>query len=111
MRMWLVTFAISGMLAAVAGILELGFTGSADATVGNSYLFLSVGAVVIGGTAIGGGTGGYSGTIIGALTLTLLTTVFAGLGLGDALQQSILGAAIILLVAAYGRGTHVRTRI
>ena len=111
LRVWMITFAISAELAAVAGILELGFTGSADASVGNSYLFLSVGAVVIGGTAIGGGTGGYTGTVIGTLTLTLLTTVFAGLGLGDALQQSVLGAAIIVLVAAYGRGTHVRTRI
>lgn len=111
LRIWLGAFAISGMLAAVAGILQLGFTGSADASVGTSYLFLSVGAVVIGGTAIGGGTGGYAGTIIGALTLTLLTTVFAGLGLGDALQQSVLGATIIVLVAVYGRGSHVRTRI
>jgi ribose transport system permease protein len=111
LQIWMTVFAISGVLAALAGILQLGFTGSADATVGNSYLFLSVGAVVIGGTAVGGGTGGYAGTIIGALTLTLLTTVFAGLGLGDALQQSVLGAAIIVLVAAYGRGTHVRTRI
>jgi ribose transport system permease protein len=110
-RIWLGAFAISGALAAVAGILQLGFSGSANAAVGNSYLFLSVGAVVIGGTAIGGGTGGYGGTIIGALTLTLLTTVFVGLGLGDALQQTVLGAAIIVLVAAYGRGAHVRTRI
>jgi ribose transport system permease protein len=111
LRIWLGAFAISGALAAVAGILQLGFTGSADASVGNSYLFLSVGAVVIGGTAIGGGTGGYGGTIVGALTLTLLTTVFVGLGLGDALQQTVLGAAIIVLVAAYGRNAHVRTRI
>lgn len=111
LRIWLGAFAISGALAAVAGILQLGFSGSANAAVGNSYLFLSVGAVVIGGTAIGGGTGGYGGTIIGALTLTLLTTVFVGLGLGDALQQTVLGAAIIVLVAAYGRGAHVRTRI
>lgn len=110
-RIWIAAFAISAVLAAIAGILQLGFTGSADATVGSPYLFLSVGAVVIGGTAIGGGTGGYTGTAIGALTLTLLTTVFAGLGLGDALQQTVLGLAIIVLVGAYGRGAHVRTRI
>jgi ribose transport system permease protein len=111
LQVWVGAFAISGILAAVAGILQLGFSGSADASVGNSYLFLSVGAVVIGGTSIGGGTGGYGGTIVGALTLTLLTTVFVGLGLGGAVQQTLLGAAIIVLVAAYGRGAHVRTRI
>jgi ribose transport system permease protein len=111
LRIWIAAFAISAALAAIAGILQLGFSGSADASVGNSYLFLSVGAVVIGGTQIGGGTGGYTGTVVGALTLTLLTTVFAGLGLSDALQQTVLGAAIVILVAAYGRGAHVRTRI
>jgi len=111
LRVWTGAFALSAVLAAVAGILMLGFTGSAFAAVGQPYLFLSIGAVVIGGTAITGGVGGYGGTIVGALTLTLLTTVFVGLGLGDAVQQAVLGAVIIVLVAAYGREAHVRTRI
>jgi ribose transport system permease protein len=111
LRVWAGAFALSGVLAAVTGILQLGFSGSADATVGDPYLFLSVGAVVVGGTAIGGGKGGYGGTVIGVLTLTLLTTVFAGLGLSDAMQQAVLGAAIVVLVATYGRRDHVRTRI
>jgi hypothetical protein len=37
--------------------------------------------------------------------------VFVGLGLGDAVQQAVLGGVIILLVAAYGREAHVRSRI
>lgn len=110
-RVWSGAFALSAVLAAAAGILELGFTGSADASIGTPYLFLSVGAVVIGGTAIGGGIGGYAGTVVGTLTLTLLSTVFVGLGLSEAVQQTVLGAAIVLLVAAYGRGVHVRNRI
>lgn len=111
MRVWVTAFALSAALAAVAGILQLGFTGSAYADVGSPYLFLSIGAVVIGGTAITGGTGGYAGTIVGALTLTLLTTVFVGFGLSDAVQQAVLGAVIVVLVALYGREAHVRTRI
>lgn len=111
LSIWVGAFALSAVFAAVAGILQLGFTGSAFADVGSPYLFLSIGAVVIGGTAITGGSGGYGGTIVGALTLTLLTTVFIGLGLQDALQQGVLGAVIIVLVAAYGREAHVRNRI
>lgn len=111
LSVWVGAFALSAAFAAVAGILQLGFTGSAYAEVGSPYLFLSIGAVVIGGTAITGGTGGYGGTIVGALTLTLLTTVFVGLGLSDALQQAVLGAVIVVLVAAYGREAHVRSRI
>lgn len=111
LSVWIRAFALSAGFAAVAGILQLGFTGSAFADVGTPYLFLSIGAVVIGGTAITGGSGGYGGTIVGTLTLTLLTTVFVGLGLGDALQQAVLGAVIVALVAAYGREPHVRSRI
>lgn len=111
LRIWVGAFSLSAVFAALAGILQLGFTGSAFAAVGSPYLFLSIGAVVIGGTAITGGSGGYGGTIVGALTLTLLTTVFVGLGLGDAVQQAVLGGVIILLVAAYGREAHVRSRI
>lgn len=111
LRIWIAVFSLSAVFAALAGILQLGFTGSALASVGQPYLFLSIGAVVIGGTAITGGNGGYGGTIVGALTLTLLTTVFIGLGLEDAMQQAVLGAVIVVLVAAYGRESHVRTRI
>lgn len=111
LRVWIIAFSLSAALAALAGILQLGFTGTAFAGVGAPYLFLSVGAVVVGGTAITGGSGGYAGTIVGALTLTLLTTVFVGFGLNDAVQQAVLGAVIIVLVAAYGREPHVRTRI
>lgn len=108
---WTRAFMISAVLAAAAGILELGFTGTALASVGNEFLFLSVGAVVIGGTAITGGVGGYTGTVIGVLTLTTLTTVFVGLGLDRSLQEAVLGGAILFLVAAYGREPHVRNRI
>lgn len=111
LSIWAGAFALSAGFAALTGVLLLGFTGSAFAEVGSPYLFLSIGAVVIGGTAITGGSGGYAGTIVGALTLTLLTTVFVGLGLGDALQQAVLGGVIVVLVAAYGREAHVRSRI
>jgi ribose transport system permease protein len=111
LRLWAMTFAASGALSAAAGVLLLGFTGSASGSVGDQYLFLSVAAVVVGGTSLLGGSGGYLGTFVGALLLTELTTVMVGLGLDSNAEQVVLGAVIVLLVSLYGRQPHVRTQI
>jgi ribose transport system permease protein len=108
---WSVTFALSAACAALAGLLLLGFTGSAFAGVGDPYLFLSIGAVVIGGTSLVGGRGGYEGTMAGALILTELTTILVGFNLSGAQEQVFLGLIIVLVVLAYGRELHVRLRI
>lgn len=109
--MWVVTFALSAVFAALAGILLLGFTGSSSATVGTPYLFQTVSAVVIGGTALIGGRGGFVGTVAGAIVLVELRTLLIGLGLSEALVQSALGVLILALVAAYGRDQHIRNLI
>ncbi|MET4783236.1 ABC transporter permease [Glaciihabitans sp. UYNi722] len=108
---WAVSFGASSVLSAVAGVLFLGFTGAAFAGVGQPYLFLTVGAVVLGGTLITGGRGGYVGTIVGALTITLLTIVLTGFGLNASLQQVVMGTVFVGIVAAYGRDAHVRSRV
>lgn len=110
-RMWTLTFALSALFAALAGVLLLGFTGTAYARVGDPYLFQTIAAVVIGGTALVGGRGGYLGTIAGALFLTELNTLLLGLGLQPSMVQAALGAIIIALVALYGREAHVRQMI
>jgi len=110
-RMWAIAFALSGIFAAVGGIFLLGFTGSAFARVGEPYLFQSIAAVVIGGTSLTGGRGGYTGTLIGAIVLIELTTVLIGLGLSQSLVQAALGLVIIILVSVYGRERHIRNQI
>lgn len=110
-RMWTLTYALSAVCAAIAGVLLLGFTGSAYADVGQPYLFQSIAAVVIGGTALTGGQGGYLGTVAGALVLTEINTLLIGLGLQPSMVQAALGAVIIALVSFYGRAAHVRTTI
>ncbi len=109
--MWCITFGLSGAFAALAGILLLGFTGSAYADVGQPYLFQTVAAVVIGGTALVGGRGSYLGTVAGALVLTEINTLLIGLGLQPATVQAALGLVIVALVSLYGREAHVRTSI
>ena len=105
------TFALSALFAALAGILLLGFTGSAYGDVGQPYLFQTIAAVVIGGTTLVGGRGSLLGTIAGAIVLIELNTLLIGLGLAPSTVQAVLGLVIILLVSIYGREPHVRTLV
>lgn len=109
--MWVVTYAASAFFAAVAGVLLLGFTGSAYGDVGQPYLFQTIAAVVVGGAALVGGRGSYLGTIAGVLVLTEINTLLIGLGFRPSTVQAALGLVILLLVSLYGRERHVRTTI
>jgi ribose transport system permease protein len=108
---WTGAFAASSACAAIAGILLAGFSGGADASVGQPYLFQTVAAVVVGGTALLGGSGSYARTFAGVLLITEITTFLIGVGFSDRIQQIMLGLLIVLLVAIYGREPHVRTQI
>jgi ribose transport system permease protein len=108
---WMIVFGLSATFASLAGILLAGFSGSTDATIGQTYLFTTIAAVVVGGTSLMGGRGGYARTIAGCLIITELTTLFVGLGLDQPAQQICLGALLILLVVLYGREPHIGLRI
>ncbi|WP_442579534.1 ABC transporter permease [Mesorhizobium sp. ASY16-5R] len=110
-KMWAMTYAASAFFAAVAGVLLLGFTGSAYGDVGQPYLFQTIAAVVVGGAALVGGRGSYLGTIAGVLVLTEINTLLIGLGFQPAAVQAALGLIIVLLVSLYGRERHVSTTI
>ena len=111
LRMWMITYALSALFAAVAGVLLLGFTGSAYGDVGQPYLFQTIAAVVIGGTALVGGRGSFLGTVAGAVVLTEINTLLIGLGLQPSMVQAALGLVILLLVSLYGREAHVRNTV
>lgn len=107
-RSWqvlVVLYAISAVLAAIAGYLISGFTSVASVTLGDSYLLPSVAAAVIGGTSIFGGRGGYGGTIVGALILTVVTSLLYSLGVPEAVRQILFGAIIVAVAAGYARVT------
>ncbi|MER9834467.1 ABC transporter permease [Mesorhizobium sp. M0145] len=110
-RMWTVTYAASAFFAAAAGVLLLGFTGSAYGDVGQPYLFQTIAAVVVGGAALIGGRGSYFGTIAGVLVLTEINTLLIGLGFRPSTVQAALGLVIVLLVSLYGRERHVSATI
>ena len=96
---------ISALLAAVAGFLISGLTNVASVTLAGQLVLPSVAAAVIGGTSIMGGRGGYAGTIVGALILTVLTSLLSSLGYPEAVRQILFGAIIVVVAAAYTRVT------
>jgi ribose transport system permease protein len=108
-RVWRVLFVdylICSLLAAVAGLLLVGGTNAADLSLADGYLLPSVACVVIGGTSIFGGRGGYGGTIVGALILTVLTSLLTLLDVSEPEKQILYGAIILILAAAYARLTE-----
>src|SRR5215471_18516112 len=104
-RILLVNYIVCGLLAAAAGLIIVGGTDSAELRLAEVYLLPSIAAVIIGGTSIFGGRGGYSGTIIGALLLTVLNSILTLLDVPESVRQILYGAIILLLAAAYTRLT------
>jgi len=106
-RSWqviVVLYVISALLAAVAGLLQSGLSNTASVTLVVPYLLPSVAAAVIGGTSIIGGRGGYGGTIVGALILTVLAG-FLSIVLPEPWRQIVFGSIVVLVAAAYTRVT------
>jgi ribose transport system permease protein len=109
--LWTSVFACSAFVAAIAGLMLAGFTGYGDLGAGDTYLFDTVAAVVVGGTSLLGGRGGYARTIAGTLLLTEIQIILTGFGLSPTEQQAAFGIVILLAVALYGRERHIRFRI
>ena len=107
-RVWqvlLTDYVLCGLLAAVAGLVIVGGTNAADMSLADVYLLPSVAAVIIGGTSIFGGRGGYAGSIVGALILTVLNSLLTLLDAPEPIRQILYGAIILILAAAYTRLT------
>jgi ribose transport system permease protein len=98
-RTTIITYAISGVTAALGGMLLTGYSGQAYLGMGDPYLFTSIAAVAIGGVSILGGSGHYIGTIAGALVLTILSGLLPALNLSSGALLVVYGAVILLTVS------------
>ena len=110
-RYWVIAYMVSGTVAALTGVLLLGWSGGGFIGVGQPYLFMTLAAVVMGDTSLLGGQGGYGFTVIGVLVLQVLTSFLVGMGLKFEWQQFIFGLLILPMVALYARSPHIRTQI
>jgi len=94
-RTVILLYVASGLTAALAGFLLTGYTGSAYLASGDTYQMQTIAAVILGGTSMFGGRGGYGGTIIGVLITVLLVSALRVVGIVQAGQNIAYG--IILL--------------
>jgi ribose transport system permease protein len=99
-------YVISALLAGIAGLIYAGVIGSATGRLVDPFLLPSVAAAVIGGTSIFGGRGGYAGSIVGAVILTVIVTLLSVLQAPEALRQILFGAIILAVASAYTRITE-----
>jgi erythritol transport system permease protein len=92
-------YVLSGLCAAIVGILQMANISSATADLGTFYELNAIAAVVIGGAALSGGRGTVRGTIIGAFVIGFLANGLVIVGVSPFWQKVITGAVIILAVA------------
>lgn len=107
-RIRVLLFGLSGMFAGLTGFFVLGYTGNVFIGVGNQYVLPSIIAVVIGGTSLAGGAGGYWGTMAGAVVLVLLQSILTTLAIEPFGRQIIFGLTLLALMLLYGRQRRLR---
>ena len=97
------TYVMCAILGGIGGIILGGQSGAVALSLANSFLLPSVAAVVIGGTSIMGGIGGYKGTMMGTLILTLLSSLLTTINSSEAVKQMIYGAIVLALAWTYAK--------
>jgi ribose/xylose/arabinose/galactoside ABC-type transport system permease subunit len=105
-RITILGYTLSGVLAAVAGIVLAARIFSGDPIVGDSYSMDSIAAVVVGGTSLFGGIGGILGTFAGAILISLTNNVLNMLNVFAYYQYIVKGVILVLalfLFQAWGR--------
>ncbi|UWQ96904.1 ABC transporter permease [Rhodobacteraceae bacterium M385] len=107
-QVYLALYALSGLIAALAGLLYLGMIRTPSLSLANPLLLPSVAAAVIGGTSIFGGRGSFAGAIVGALILRVIDTMLTLLQMPEGARIAFFGLIILLVTALYVRITGAR---
>jgi len=92
------TYMLSGILAALSGIIQIARLDGAVYTLGEDYGLNSVAAVIIGGTSLSGGVGGMRGTLIGVLIMTVVQNGLVMLNVAYQWHGIVIGSIILLAV-------------
>ena len=110
-RQKILIFVVAGGCSALAGVLASLRLGAGSATVGIGILFLTIAAVVIGGTSLGGGKGGMMRTTLGVILLTVLNNGLILSGVSSNIQSGVSGAVLIVAILAAAWPLRSRLRI
>jgi ribose transport system permease protein len=98
-RVKVLVYALSGLLAGIAGVMEYATLTVGDPTDSIGLELEVIAAVVIGGGSLSGGQGSIVGAMIGALLMTEIKTGCTHVGLPNWVQEILTGAIIVIAVA------------
>jgi ribose transport system permease protein len=98
-RVRIIVFTLAGVFYALGGVLAAAQLGLGNAQIGQGRLFITVTAVVVGGTALSGGEGGVLQTLVGVLIVAVLLNGMVLMGISPSIQQAVQGLMIIVAVA------------
>jgi len=91
-------YVTSGVMASVAGMLLVGYSGTAYLYTGNPYNMDSIAACVVGGTLITGGQGNYIGVIAGVLLMAALNSILIMINMPEAIRKMVKGFVILIMI-------------
>lgn len=107
-RVLIGAFVLSGVMNALAGLLIAGNAGRSFNEMGEPFLLPAIAAVVVGGTAITGGSGKYLGTVAGVILIRLLDSALNIVQVPPAMRDISFGLVILAMLFLYGRAEKVR---
>jgi ribose/xylose/arabinose/galactoside ABC-type transport system permease subunit len=91
-------YALSGLLAGIAGLILVSRVSVAEPNAGNLFELDAIAATLIGGTSFDGGVGGVVGTILGVLILAIITNMLNLMGVSPFVQMLAMGLIIVIAV-------------
>jgi ribose transport system permease protein len=107
-RVRVMAFTLAGFFYGIAAVLAAAQLGQSNAVIADGRLFMTVTAVVVGGTALTGGEGGVLNTLIGVLIVGVLANGMVLLGVSPYVHQAVQGLMIIGAVALSTRRSRLQ---
>lgn len=107
-RMIITTYVLAGILGTLSGLVLVANVGSAQLQMASDYTLLTIAAVVIGGTKLSGGAGGFAGSALGAVLITVLNSVLVAVQMPAGARETIQGLILLIILIAYSREPKLR---
>ena len=99
-RVIIAAYVVCGLTTSVTGILFAAFSGASFLGMGDQFVLPTVAAVVLGGTSMFGGRGGYGGTVAAVFFTTILTTVLVIGNIPQGVRSIVFGVAVLAAIMA-----------